>query len=156
MGQVSWIIGFIPDSIFVYVYYCLLAGGLGLYIVSKLVSWIPIIKSYKLPVELLGVASLVSGAFLLGGYGIEMSWRERVAELEGKIKAAEEKSQQTNVIIQEKIVYKTKKVVETKTLIVEKIKEVEKQIDAKCELDPAVIKLHNEAATDPTKEEAAK
>lgn len=153
MGQMSWIIGLIPDSIFIYVYYCLLAGGAAFYIISKLVSWIPIIKNYKLPVELLGVFGLVGGAFLLGGHGIEMSWRQRVAEMEEKIKAAEAKSQQTNIVIQEKIVYKTKKVIETKTVIVEKIKEIEKQIDAKCDVDPAVIDILNQAAEDPNKEE---
>lgn len=156
MSQIGWIISLIPESIFILVYYCLLIAGVTFYVLSKLVSWIPVIKNYKLPVELFGVIGLVAGAFLLGGHGVEMSWRQRVAELEEKIKEAEQKSQQVNTVIQEKIVYKTKKITETKLVVVEKIKEVEKQIDSKCELDPAVIKIHNEAAQDPTKEETAK
>jgi len=156
MGQLGWIISLIPDSIFVLVYYCLLIAGIAFYVASKLVAWIPLIKNYKFPVELLGVVGLVAGAFLLGGHGVEMSWRQRVAELEAKIKEAEEKSQQVNTVIQEKVIYKTKRITETKLVIVEKIKEVEKQIDSKCELDPAVVKIHNEAAQDPTKEEVTK
>jgi hypothetical protein len=156
MSQLSWIIAFIPDSIFVYVYYCLFILGAGFYIISKLVAWIPVIKNYKLPVELIGVISLIAATYLLGGYGVEMSWRQRVAELEAKIKESEEKSKQVNTVIQEKVVYKTKRIKEVQTVIVEKIKEVEKQIDSKCELDPAVIKIHNESAEDPTKDEVKK
>ena len=101
MSQIFWLMNFIPDSIFVYVYYCLLGLGILFYISSKLVSWIPFIKNYKFPVELIGVISLVAGAFLIGGYGVEMSWRQRVKDLEEKIKIAEEKSKEVNTVIQD-------------------------------------------------------
>jgi acetyl-CoA carboxylase alpha subunit len=72
-----------------------------------------------------------------------------VAELEEKVKDAETKSQQTNVVIETKIRERTKRIVETRERIVEKIKEVEKTIDAKCELDPNVVNILNEAAKKP-------
>ncbi len=152
MSQIFWLMNFIPDSIFVYVYYCLLALGITFYIASKLVSWIPFIKNYKFPVELVGVISLVSGAFLIGGYGVEMSWRQRVKDLEEKIKVAEEKSKEVNTVIQERIVYKTK-VVEKKTVeYVDRIKEIAVEVDAKCEVDPRVIELMNNASQNPNEE----
>ena len=45
---------------------------------------------------------------MTGGYGVQMMWKKRVEEMEAKVKVAEEQSKQQNVVIKEKIVYKTK------------------------------------------------
>ena len=108
MWQFQWMLSLIPDSLFIWVTYILMSIGVILYVASKLVAWIPLIKQYKLPAELIGVAGMVLGAFLFGGYGVEMSWRDKVRQLEEKIKIAESKSQEVKIQIQEKIVYKTK------------------------------------------------
>lgn len=152
MWQIGWMLSLIPDSIFIWVTYLLFGLGFALYVASKLVTWIPMIKAYKLPAELVGVVLLVIGSYLFGGYGTEMSWRERVAELEAKLKAAEEKSQQVNTVIQEKIIYKTKIVEKKTTEYVDRIKEIAKEVDAKCEVDPRVVDALNKAAEDPNKE----
>ena len=65
------------------------------------------------------------------------------------MKDAEAKSQQTNVVIETKIRERVKRVVEKREVVVEKIKEVEKVVDAKCELDPSVVDVLNEAAKKP-------
>ena len=65
------------------------------------------------------------------------------------MKDAEAKSQQTNVVIETKIRERVKRVVEKREVVVEKIKEVEKVVDAKCELDPSVVNILNEAAKKP-------
>lgn len=153
MWQFQWFLSIIPDSIFIWITYALMGLGLLLYIISKLVTWIPLMNQYKLPVELLGVIVLVCGAFLFGGYGVEMSWRAKVAELQEQIKAAEEKSQEVKIQIQEKIVYKTKVVKERETVYVDKIIEIAKEVDAKCDVDPRVIEQINNAAEDPFKGE---
>ncbi len=153
MWQFQWFLSIIPDSIFVWITYALMAAGLALYVVSKLVVLIPLMGQYKLPVEIVGVLILVVGSFLFGGYGVEMSWRARVAELQEQIKVAETKSQEVKVQIQEKIVYKTKVVKERETVYVDKIIEIAKEVDAKCEVDPRVIEQINRAAEDPFKEE---
>lgn len=152
MWQFQWFLSLIPESVFIWITYGLIAAGFGLYVISKLVSWIPLISQYKLPVELIGIAILVVGVYLFGGYGVEMSWRDKVRQLEEQIKAAEEKSAQVNTVIQEKIVYKTKVIKEKEVQYIDRIKEVEKVIDAKCEVDPAAIDILNQAAEDPTKE----
>ena len=112
MSQIGWIISLIPDSIFIWLTYAIIAFGVGLYVASKLVIWIPMMGQYKLPAEVVGVVLLSVGMYLFGSYGTEMVWRARVEELEGKVKAAEEKSQQVNVVIQEKVVTKIKVVKE--------------------------------------------
>jgi hypothetical protein len=154
MWQFQWMLSLIPDSVFVWITYILITVGAGLYIASKLVKWIPLMGQYKLPSELIGIAVLLIGVYLFGGYGVEMSWREKVRQLEEKIKIAEEKSQQVNTVIQEKIVYRTKVIKEKETVYVDRIKEIAKEVDAKCEVDPRVVDALNKASEDPTKGEA--
>ncbi len=108
MAQLSWMIGLIPDSFFVWVTYVLMIIGAGLYVASKLVSWIPLMSQYKLPAELIGVVVLMVGVYMFGSYGTEMLWRQRVQELEAKIKIAEEKSAQVNTVIETRVITKTK------------------------------------------------
>lgn len=154
MWQLQWILSLIPDSLFVWVTYILMAVGGGLYVASKLVKWIPLMGQYKLPAELIGILVLLFGTYLFGGYGVEMSWRDKVRELEEKVKVAEEKSQEVKIQIQEKIIYKTKIVKEKETVYLDRIKEIAKEVDAKCEVDPRVIEQLNRASEDPNKEGA--
>jgi hypothetical protein len=147
MWQIQWVLSLIPDSFFLWITYILIAIGVGLYVISKLVTWLPLIAQYKLPAELSGVLLLVIGSFLFGSYGTEMAWRERVAELEAKVKVAEEKSQQVNTVIQEKIVTKIKVVKENVYVNREIIKEVAgKQLDAQCTLPKSTVSLHDSAS----------
>jgi hypothetical protein len=156
MWQIQWVLALIPDSFFLWITYLLIAVGVGLYVASKLVTWIPLISQYKLPAELVGVVLLVAGSYLFGSYGTEMAWRERVRELEAKVKAAEEKSQQVNTVIETKIVEKIKVVKENVYVNREIIKEVAgKQLDAQCTLPKSTISLHDSASRNEVPERAA-
>jgi len=153
MWQFQWMLSLIPDSLFIWITYILMAIGVTLYVVSKLVTWLPLIQQYKLPAELAGIVGMIIGAFLFGGYGVEMSWRDKVRQLEEKLRAAESQSQEVKIKIQEKIIYKTKIVKEKETVYVDRVKEIAKEVDAKCEVDPRIIDIMNKAAEDPTKEQ---
>ena len=155
MGQIGWMLSLIPDSIFVWVYYILTILGVGLYVGSKLVRLIPFMGQYKLPAELVGVVLLVAGAYLFGGYGVQKAWLARVAELEAKVKIAEEKSQQVNTVIETKIVEKIKVVKENVYVNREIIKEVAgKQLDAQCTLPKSTVSLHDSASRNEVAERA--
>jgi hypothetical protein len=154
--QIQWVLALIPDSFFLWITYLLIAVGVGLYVASKLVTWIPLISQYKLPAELVGVVLLVAGSYLFGSHGTEMAWRERVKELEAKVKAAEEKSQQVNTVIETKIVEKIKVVKENVYVNREIIKEVAgKQLDAQCTLPKSTVSLHDSASRNEVPERAA-
>jgi hypothetical protein len=147
MGQIQWMLSLIPDSLFVWVYYILTIAGVSLYIGSKLVRWIPMMGQYKLPAELVGVVLLVVGAYLFGGHGVQQAWLARVAELEAKVKAAEEQSQKVNTVIQERVVTKIKVVKENVYVNREIIKEVAgKQLDSSCSLPKSTVSLHDSAS----------
>ena len=146
MWQLGWIIGLIPDSIFVWITYLLFGLGVILYVASKLVSWIPVINRYKLPAELGGVALLVVGAYLFGSHGTEMLWRERVKELEAKVAKSEAEAKEANSKIQEKIVTKVKEIKVFQDRIREVIVEKEKIIDAQCKVPQEALDILNDSA----------
>lgn len=146
MWFTGWLLSFIPDTIFIWVSYGLVGLGVALYILSKVIKWLPIISQYKLPAELLGVILLTVGAYVFGSYGTEMVWRERVRELEEKVKISEEKSKEKNIEIRTKIVEKIKEVKVVQEVVKNIIIEKEKVIDAQCKVAPEAIDILNLAA----------
>jgi hypothetical protein len=146
MWLTGWMLSFIPDGIFLWISYGLMAIGVGLYILSKVIKWLPLLSQYKFPAEILGVIVLVVGAYVFGSYGTEMVWRERVRELEEKVAIAEQKSKETNVIIKEKIVNKIKEIKVYQDRIKEVIIEKEKIIDAQCTVPDEALEILNDSA----------
>ena len=149
MWQFSWLFSLIPDSWLELITYSMVAIGVMLYIASKLVGWLPFIKSYKLPIELVGVILYGIGAFYAGGYGVERMWRERVAVVEQQVKEAEAKSAQVVVKIETKVVTKIKRVVEVREVIKREIEIQKEVINAGCEINDAAIQMYNRAVTNP-------
>jgi hypothetical protein len=146
MWQIQWMLGLIPDSVFIWITYLLFSTGLVLYIASKLIKWFPIISRYKLLSEVVGVVLLVVGAYIYGAYGTEMAWREKVKELEAKVAESEAKSKTANSVIQEKIVTKVKEIKVFQDRIKEVIVEKEKIIDAQCKVPDEALDILNQAA----------
>lgn len=147
MSQIVWMFSLLPDSIFVMLTYVIFALGLGLYIASKLVQWIPIMMQYRIPAELAGVLCLCIGAYFFGWRGNEEKWLARIKELEEKVAIAESKSREVNTVIETKFVTKIKVVKETVYANREIIKEVAgTQLDSQCTLPKSTVVLHNSAS----------
>ena len=144
-----WLLSFLPDAFLLFIINTVLVCGAVGTVIGFLGSRLPVVGNYANIIKYVSILLLCIGIYWKGGYSVEQEWRQRVAELEEKVKNAEEKSRETNVVIETKIREKVKRVVEKREVIVEKIKEVEKVIDAKCELDPSVISILNEAAKKP-------
>lgn len=141
-----WMLSFVPDHLIAQAIHAILILGVVGFVASYFVSKLPAIGSYAIPLKVIFFLLFICGIYFEGSIQTEKEWRNRVAEMEEKVKLSEEKSKEANTVIQTKIVEKIKKVREVEFKIVEKIKEVEKMIDAKCELDPAVITILNDAA----------
>ena len=139
----------LPDAFLIWIINLLLVGGLIGIVVGFFGSKLPFVSTYARMIQIASIIIFCIGLYWKGGYSVESDWRERVAEMEAKIKIAEEKSKETNIVIETKYKDRVKKITETKEIIIEKIKLNEKIIDAKCELDPAVISILNEAAKKP-------
>ena len=150
-----WLLHFLPDSFILFIVYLVLATGGILTAGSYLVKWIPGISTYKLPMRIGGIVLLICGVYFYGGYSTEMQWRERVAEMEAKVAAAEEQSKKENTKIVTKLVTKTQ-IVRTRGEDI--VKYVDREIikyDDKfakggaCEIPKEFIKAHNDAAEAP-------
>jgi len=97
-----WLLHLLPDSFIIFIVYLLIAGGLVGIIVGFLLD--------KFPLKIISAIVFCVGIYWYGGYSTEMAWRERVAEMEAKVKAAEEKSQEVNAEIDNKVTQNTKNI----------------------------------------------
>lgn len=140
-----WILNFLPYWVF---HLIAMAGLIGL-ASSFVVGIIPLLDKYKLAIQVFSLFLLIIGMFMEGAISNEEKWQALVKEMEAKVAIAEEKSKNANAKIEYKFLDKVKFVEKTQVVIQEKLKEVEKVIDAKCEIDPSVISILNEAAKAP-------
>ena len=133
----------------------MLLAGIALTATAFFIRRIPIINQYRTPAQVLGIALLVMGVYWRGGYAIEMEWRERVAEVEARVAAAEAASKEENVKIVTKVVTKTQVIRTRGETITKYIDREIVQYDTKfapggqCEIPQEFIKALNDAAEAP-------
>ena len=152
MAQISWMFSLIPDAMLNWIYWAIIAIGVSGVVAGWLGRWIPVYGKYAGVLKPIGIVILVLGVWLRGGYDTEMAWRAKVAEAEAKVAAAEQKSQETNTVIEQKIVEKTK-VIKGKTEYITqyldrevvKKEEIIKYIE-QCPVPKEIIDIHNQAA----------
>ena len=150
-----WILHFLPDALILWICNIVLLAGILLTAAAFFIKNIPVINQYRTPAQILGIALLVMGVYWRGGYAIEQQWRERVAEVEARVAAAEARSAEENVKIVTKVVTKTQ-VIRTRGETITKY--IDREIvryDEKfakggiCEIPQEFIKAHNSAAEAP-------
>lgn len=151
MSQIQWMFSLIPDAVLNWAYWAIIVAGLTGVLAGWLGRWIPFYGNYVKVLQPVGIVLLVLGVWLRGGYDTEMAWRAKVAEAEARVAAAEQKSQETNTVIQEKVVEKTK-VIKGKTEYITqyldrevvKNQEIIKYIE-NCPVPKEIINIHNQA-----------
>lgn len=145
-----FLLHFIPDAFLQWVVNAVLIAGLAGVAVTTafkfFIKYFPWIIPYRTLLQVISLVLLVAGVYFKGGIGVEMEWRAKVAELEKKVAAAEEKSKEKNVEIQKVYVDKIKTVKETQVVIQEKIKEVQVNIDSQCKITTETIDILNNSA----------
>jgi len=95
-----WMLSFIPDALLHLVVITILFTGVGIYALSFFTKFIPPLIPYSAITRIIGTLLIVCGVYFYGSYSTEMSWRNKVAELEEKVKISEAKSKTANVEIQ--------------------------------------------------------
>jgi hypothetical protein len=149
-----WILHFLPDAVILWFCNILLLIGIVLTVAGFFIQRIPfpLLWQYQLPFKIAGVLLLVAGVYFRGGYGVEMAWRERVAEVEAKLKVAEAESARENVRIETRVVTKTQLIRERGADIVQYIDREIVKYDTKfapggqCEIPREFVRAHNDAA----------
>jgi len=159
-----WLLHLLPDSLILFITYAMLFIGLAGVIVGFILN--------KFTVQIVSLIVFVCGVYWYGGYSTEMQWRARVAEMQEKVRLAEEKSKEANEEIEQQVVEKIKvvrekgrkqieyihRLVEGKTVeIIKDMSEEEKQAflakqkelqDAlkNCPVPRIIVEEHNKAA----------
>lgn len=150
-----WLLHLLPTSLILWIVNTLLVVGLIGIILGFFIKFIPLVNTYRLPVQIGSIIIFCVGLWWQGGYSVEQAWRERVEELEAKVAKAEEQSKSVNERIKTKVVTKIQIV---KIRGEDQIKYIDREIvryDEKfarggvCEIPREFIKAHNAAAEQP-------
>ena len=143
-----WILHFLPDALILWFCNILLLVGIVLTVAGFFVHRIPfpLLWQYQLPFKVLGIALLVLGVYFRGGYAVEQEWRERVAEVEAKVAAAETAAKDANQKLDVKGTNKVKVIREKGIVVKQYIDREVVKYDNQCVIPDAVVRAHNAAA----------
>jgi hypothetical protein len=144
-----WMLSFIPDSwIQLAVHIIFGLGVFGLIFTwliqnifnhfTKLLPWIKTIRWVS-------IVLFIVGLYFEGGIGVESEWRARVAQLEAKIKVAEQQSKDANDKLKNQINSKVKIIKINSASNKESITQNKEVIDAECSLNDKAIVIYNNA-----------
>jgi hypothetical protein len=146
MGQLTWMFSIIPDAVLNWVYWFIIALGITGMFAGWFGKFIPMYGRYIGFIKPVGIALVILGVWLRGGYDTELAWRAKVADAEAKVAAAESKSKETNTVIQTEYRDKVKTVKEVQVVVQERIVKEAAQMDAECKVDATAISILNQAA----------
>ena len=150
-----WLLHLLPTSLILWIVNTLLVVGIIGIVLGFFVKFIPVVNTYRLPIQIGSIIIFCVGLWWQGGYSVEQAWRERVAELEAQVAKAEAESKTANTKIVTKVVTKTQ-VIRTRGETITKY--IDREIvkyDEKfakggvCEIPREFIKAHNDAAEQP-------
>ena len=147
-----WFLSVISPTALTLFVHAVFISGIAISVIGLFTSKIPPIASYGFLIKIVGIMLFLLGLYFEGGLQTELSWRARVAEMEQKVAAAEEKSKEENVKIVTKIVKKTELVRERGQDVIKYVDREVTKYDTKflpggqCEIPKEFIKSLNDAA----------
>jgi hypothetical protein len=167
-----WMIDFLPTEFLAFIINATLVGSIVGIVLGFFGSKLPVISSYLTPIKYASIILFCLSLYWKGGLDVEEEWRQRVEEMEAKVKAAEEKSKEINSEIDSKVTEKTKairekgktrieyinRLVEGKTVEIVKDMSAEERADFEkkqkelldsiknCPVPKIIVEEHNKAA----------
>jgi hypothetical protein len=146
MDQIQWMFSLLPDAVLNWVYWAIIAVGITGMFAGWISKFIPVYGRYIGIIKPIGIALVVLGVWLRGGYDTEMSWRAKVEEAQAKIAQAEAASQEVNTKLETERKKKAKVRTEYIITVKERIVKETQVIDAECKVAPEAISILNDAA----------
>ena len=140
-----WILSFVPDAWLYYAVLAILLIGAVAFIIGEVM---PKIFAYKEPLKIFGILFLIAGVYFYGSYETEIDWRSKTAEMQKEIDEAKVKSDDANKQIAGLIAQKTQVIHDKQIVIQKQIIQDAAKIDKQCVVDPEVITIINNAASD--------
>lgn len=143
MWQIMWMLSLLPD----WFWHFLTIGGAVAVFAAWVLKRIPFVNRYNLPLKIVGTLVFLGALFMEGGIANEAKWQAKVAELEEKVKASEEKSKEANTKIVTKVVVKREYYRTRGRDIVQYVDREITKYDNTCPIPKEVVKAHNDAAS---------
>lgn len=144
-----WMLSFIPDSwiqLAVHIIFGLGVAGLVLtWLIQNIFNHFTKLLPWIKTVRWISIILFVGGLYLEGGIGVESEWRARVAQLEAKIKVAEQQSKDANDKLKNQINSKVKIIKINSASNKESIAQNKEVIDAECSLNDKAVVIYNNA-----------
>jgi hypothetical protein len=146
-----WLLHFLPDAFLAFVVDAVLLAGvlatvLTCFLLKHLIRLIPTLAPHVKIAQIISVLLLLSGVYFKGGYSSEMAWRERVREMEARVAAAEQQSQEANAKIDNQGKEKIKIIREKGVIIKQYVDREVAKYDNTCVIPNEVVRAHNAAA----------
>ncbi len=142
-------LSFIPDSwiqLAVHIIFGLGVAGLVLtWLIQNIFNHFTKLLPWIKTVRWISIVLFVGGLYLEGGIGVESEWRARVAQLEAKIKVAEQQSKDANDKLKNQVASKVKIIKINSASNKESITQNKEVIDAECSLNDKAIVIYNNA-----------
>jgi hypothetical protein len=142
-----WILNFLPA----FVVHIMLIIGILLIIASIVLTFVPFISTYNLPIQLLGILLTVISVWYEGGIAKDAEYKAAIAELELKIAISEKQAEEANSRIDHEFMAALQSVTEMRQSLQAQIRNVSSKIDAKCTISPEVVDILNSSAKKPKK-----
>lgn len=140
-----FILHFLPDGFIFWLINLILVLGLAGTLSSYFIRFIPPLMPYAGIVKTVGIVLLVVGVWFRGGYDVEMSWRDKVNEMQSKIAVAEAKSKEANVALDKKL-NESRSVIKDRVNANQKaIEDNRASINAVCRVNDTAWMLYNRA-----------
>lgn len=129
-----------------WIYLAILSLGVLGVLLGFVLNFIPFIKPYSLPIQIVGVLVLALGVYFQGALFVKRELDNDVADLKVKLAKAESESQKINTVVVTRILTNRQTIKEKGNTVVEYIdREVVKYND-KCDIPKEAIIAHNAAA----------
>ena len=137
-----WILNWLPDVVF----HLMLLIGLAAIGASFVLSFIPFVSQYKLPIQVAGIILTVVAVWYEGGIAKDAEYRARIAAMELKISRAETAAAEANTRLAEQILKENARIKDLTETNKKRLKELADQLNRQCSVNQDVINVLNDAA----------
>lgn len=137
-----WILNWLPD----FVFHLMLLIGLVAIGASFVLSFIPFVSQYKLPIQVAGIILTVVAVWYEGGIAKDAEYKSRIAEMQLKISRSETAAAEANTRLAEQILKEQARIKDLTETNKKRLQELAGQLNQQCSVNQAVIDVLNDAA----------
>ena len=138
-----WLLNWLPD----FVFHIMLLVGLLAIAVSFVLTAIPFVSQYKLPIQVAGIILTVLAVWYEGGIAKDAEYKIRIAEMELKISRSETAAAEANTKLAEQILKEQARIKDITETNKKRLQELAGQLDKQCTVNQGVIDILNDAAS---------